>query len=187
MDGYFQTINKIKEEVCYVERNIREALSIANRNKIHYVLPDPDIKKSGYCVTDPTGTDHLQKLIMTKERFLIPNVVFEPKSVGLDQGGLTETLFESIHSIHPDFYGPAVGNISLVGCNTMFDGFYKKFCEEVRANTNQFCDIGVEHIKDENAILKGMNSFTLGETFADLAFAKQMYNERGGSFLATLF
>lgn len=88
-------------------------------------------------ITDSTGTEHLQKLILSKERFLIPNVIFEPKSMGLDQGGITEALFESIKSIHPDFYGHAVWNITVCGGNTLFPGFEEKFYNEVRSNTDQ--------------------------------------------------
>lgn len=136
---------------------------------------------------DAAGTEHLQKLVLTKERFLTPNVIFEPNSVGLDQGGITDTLFESIKSMHPDFYGHAVANITLCGGNTMFDGFYNKFYDEVRSNTDELCGIGIKHIRNSNAVLEGMTNFTLGETFTDLAFNKQMYNERGGGFMATMF
>lgn len=186
MDGYFQTVNKIKEQVCYIENDVQYVLDNQQRKKLYYVLPDPDIKKQGYVLTDPTGTEHLQKVILTKERFQVPNVIFEPKSVGLDQGGITETIFESINSLHPDFYGHLVQNIHQYGGNTLFDGFYQKFHNEIRRNTDQQCNIGVNHLTSPNSVLDGMVQFTLGETFYDLAFNKQMYNEKGGQFLSTL-
>jgi actin-related protein 6 len=37
MEGYFMTINKIKEDVCYIEKNIQLALKSSFKNKIHYV------------------------------------------------------------------------------------------------------------------------------------------------------
>ena len=186
LDGYFQTVNKIKERVCYIETNVQQTLENRTRNKIYYVLPDPDIKKQGYTLEDATGTEHLQKVYLTKERYQIPNVIFEPKSVGLDQGGITETLFESINSLHSDFYGHLVKNIYCFGGNTLFPGFKEKLSNEIRCNTDQQCEIGVNHIENQNAVLDGMVEFTKGATFYDLAFSKQMYNERGGQFLSSL-
>ena len=68
----------------------------------------------------------------------------------------------------------------------MFQGFYQKFYEEVRSNTDLLCNVGIKHVKETNSVLEGMTSFTLGETFYNLAFNKTMYNERGGAFLASL-
>lgn len=48
VDGYFQTVNQMKERVCYVSNNVKNDLLDTKSNKIFYVLPDPDIGTEGY-------------------------------------------------------------------------------------------------------------------------------------------
>ena len=48
MENYFQTINKMKEEICYIESNMEQQMNnIQNLKKFYYCLPDPDIGKEG--------------------------------------------------------------------------------------------------------------------------------------------
>jgi len=78
MEDYFHTIGKMKEQVCYVEDNCAKALENHQKANCFYVLPDPDINRPGYMTLEKDDTGVLQMLKLSKERFLIPEALFQP-------------------------------------------------------------------------------------------------------------
>jgi hypothetical protein len=68
----------MKQEVCYIEDCCSKALENYNSAKTFYVLPDPDIGRAGYMTTERDETGVLQMLKLSKERFIIPEAIFNP-------------------------------------------------------------------------------------------------------------
>ena len=79
MDGYPQTVTKMKEQVCYVENCCKTALGASKKARLFYALPDPDIGREGYISQEKDMTGTLQMLMLSKERFLIPEGIFNPQ------------------------------------------------------------------------------------------------------------
>lgn len=79
MEDYFQTVNLMKEQVCYIEDCCSKALENYQNANIFYVLPDPDIGRAGYMTTERDETGVLQMLKLSKERFVIPEALFNPE------------------------------------------------------------------------------------------------------------
>jgi actin-related protein 6 len=79
MEGYFHTVNKMKEEVCYIDDCCSKALDNYKEAHTFYVLPDPDIGRAGYMTNEKDQTGVLQMLNLSKERFIIPEAIFNPQ------------------------------------------------------------------------------------------------------------
>ena len=70
-------------------------------------------------------------MLVSKERFQAPELLFKPKLNGLSMDGLVEHLQSSIAKCHPDLKSELCANIVLSGGTTMFDGFPERIEKEV--------------------------------------------------------
>ena len=72
-----------------------------------------------------TGSMHT-RLELDKERIKIPELLFNPLDLGLNQKGLVECIKEVIKSMHSDIGGFFLKNIILYGGNTLFPNFKER-------------------------------------------------------------
>ncbi|BGP03131.1 Actin-related protein 6 [Rhodotorula toruloides] len=149
-----------KEEVCYVSTQWKQDLETANRDGNPlvrtYVLPDflPDsTNKLGYVRTgltpppaspppvDPSAPynasqpekDEEQLLYLCNERFSVPEVLFNPSTIDMNQAGLAETVGLCISLLPLDLQGMFWSNIVCVGGNAAFQGFGERLQSELRS------------------------------------------------------
>lgn len=73
-----------------------------------------------------------QALAMSVERFAIPEVLFRPSDIGLDSGGISEAIAESIEACDPIFRAAMYHNVLLVGGNAKIPGFRDRVESELR-------------------------------------------------------
>jgi len=73
-----------------------------------------------------------QALYMNNERLSVPEILFNPMDVGMNQAGIPEVIVESINATHPDLHGLLYGNIILVGGNSLFSGYKKRIEKDLR-------------------------------------------------------
>lgn len=64
-----------------------------------------------------------QILQMGNERFTVPEVLFHPSSIDLNQAGIAETIASSIEAMPEELRGLFWANVVAVGGNTAFPGF----------------------------------------------------------------
>jgi len=83
-----------------------------NTNAIDYVLPDYNEIKQGY-VQNPSSIgnngENLKKNLtkqqqqqivrMNVERFTIPEILFRPSMIGIDQAGIAESIYNSVEEL----------------------------------------------------------------------------------------
>uniref|UniRef100_A0A6B2L6W2 Actin-related protein 6 n=1 Tax=Arcella intermedia TaxID=1963864 RepID=A0A6B2L6W2_9EUKA len=142
-------MNIIKEKLCYVPLNFLKDLEITklkgdkNNIKRRYVLPDNITNTTGYIkdlepkpssynlLGGNSGPLEEQILTMNSER-LIPEVLFNPSDIGIDQAGIAETIVQSVSSTSPDIHELLYSNILLTGGNTLFPGFKERLEIELR-------------------------------------------------------
>ncbi|CCL99741.1 uncharacterized protein FIBRA_01763 [Fibroporia radiculosa] len=126
-------VNDIKESCCYVSSNFSRDLEICRvdprRNAIvqEYILPDFSINRPGR-VRQPGDTlnDTAQVMYMNNERFTVPEIIFRPDDIGLEQPGIAQTVARSIALLPEDLQGMFWAHISAVGGNTKFPGFIQR-------------------------------------------------------------
>lgn len=139
-------INQCKEDACYVEENFEARLKECEQDKRDkvvkdYVLPDftnvkrgyvrdPDFKASTARV-DPNSTDP-QFVRLANERFHVPEILFNPSDVGIDQVGIIETIVDSINSLPKQIHPLLYSNIVLTGGNVKIPGFRERILKGVR-------------------------------------------------------
>lgn len=135
-------MNQVKEDCCFVSTDFNLDMEITKRKRKlntiarDYILPDYTNVKRGFIRpleemwTKFTGTEQLLK--MNNEQFCVPELLFHPSDVGIQQMGIPEAIHQSIRSTEilqqPHFYK----NIILVGGNTALPGFQKRLLTEVR-------------------------------------------------------
>ena len=147
-------MNQVKEDVCFVSQNLYNDMAIArqrgsdNTLLCEYVLPDYTNVKSGYMREPGTkASNDEQCLRLANERFTIPEILFNPSDIGITQMGTPEALIHLVMSTPTQMQPHLFNNILLSGGNSMFRGFYDRFCQEVRQNTPDLYDIDVTQLE----------------------------------------
>lgn len=106
--------NQIKE-LCFVSNNLEEDKNLALQKKLDKVFKLPD------------GNE----VIIGRERFECPELLFQPSILGLEDKGIHELVFDLISQVkvenQPKFYT----NIILCGGSSMFPGLDKRLKKEV--------------------------------------------------------
>ncbi|KAJ3197488.1 hypothetical protein HK101_003186 [Irineochytrium annulatum] len=128
-------VNEVKEACCHVAVDFKAELKTSkDKNEVlEYILPDFITRKHGY-IRDKadTSADMNQILQLNHERFTVPEVLFNPSDLGLNQAGLVEAVVESVLSASPDLHGPLFANIVLTGGNVCMPGFSERLFTDVR-------------------------------------------------------
>ncbi|KAK4046316.1 Actin- protein 6 [Microbotryomycetes sp. JL201] len=78
------------------------------------------------------GVTEEQLLYMNNERFVIPEVLFNPSTIELNQGGLPEVIVDSIMALPEEIQGMMWNNIILVGGSAKFPGFVERLRMDLR-------------------------------------------------------
>lgn len=71
-----------------------------NIHKCEYLLPDFLTRHRGAIYTpDIERAENAQKITLSVERFAIPEILFRPSDMGLNQIGIVEALLQSFSAI----------------------------------------------------------------------------------------
>jgi actin-related protein 6 len=84
-----------------------------------------------------------QVLRIGVERFTVPEVLFTPTDVGVNQGGISETIVDSIMACEICCRSEMFGNIVLIGGNVAMPGFKERVELEVRERAPVEYDVKV--------------------------------------------
>ena len=143
-------MNQVKEDTCHVSLDFNTEMEINHRKKqsslrCEYVLPNFSDIKHGYIrdASEPQLCSDEQSLLLTNERISIPELLFNPPNIGINQMGLSEAIVHSITltpvEMHPHFYS----NIVLTGGNCLFRGFKPRIEADVRKLCPDHFDVNV--------------------------------------------
>ncbi|KAF5317727.1 hypothetical protein D9619_012664 [Psilocybe cf. subviscida] len=120
-----------------------------------YTLPDLAVGRKGHVRIRTNGQQpsnerdrrrEEQVLVMGVERFSVPEVLFRPDDIGLNQSGLAPTIAHSLASLPAalqPFAGMFWAHVGLVGGCTKFPGFRERLQAELRALAPVGCDVRV--------------------------------------------
>lgn len=73
-----------------------------------------------------------QALTVSVERFAAPEILFRPDDVGLDQGGIAETIVQSVQACPAKLRAAMYRNVLLTGGNALIPGFAERLERELR-------------------------------------------------------
>jgi len=162
-------VSQMKEDACFVSQDFRKDLESVWRqqNKSarsstnpaagdivqEYVLPDYVTSSRGHLrLRDPTrsavaarlGAQVKEDFIpLGNERFLVPEIIFNPSDIGMAQAGLAETVVQSLACLPPGLWPAMLANVVIIGGNARIPGFVERLKMELRALTPTECELRV--------------------------------------------
>ncbi|POS73833.1 actin [Diaporthe helianthi] len=207
-------VNEIKEKACYVSLDFkgdlektwkgtrgerREPFVTGAGIAKDYVLPDFHTRSDGIVRDfDPTTTAKQRKLAaaasnedvltLRNERFVIPELFFNPSDVGLQVPGLADLVKQSLDELPIGLWPGLLANIVVVGGNAQFDGFIQRLQKEIVQRVPDESIVRVARPADPicNTWL-GAANFARHQHVEKLAVTKQEYEENGAAWVARKF
>lgn len=185
-------VEHMKEVSCYVALDYAAELAKARAETVRtYVLPDfmPTSKnKLGYLLpagvskpavaADGKEEDEEELLQLDRERYQVPELLFNPSSIGMPQMGLAEALADSIESLPSALQGLAWSNVICVGGTSLLPSFKERLGREARSLASADHDVRITLADDP--ILAAVHGFTsLPDRGEDEWTTRQDYFEQG--------
>jgi centractin len=157
----FQIVRAIKEKLCYVSTN-PAADEAASPPAVEYTLPDGN------------------KIVLGAEVFRAPEVLFQPKLLGMEFPGLHEALGASALKAESDIRATLLANIVLAGGSTAFKGFGNRLLSELKKITPPETKIKI-WAPAERKILAWVGGSILSSlgTFRSMCITKERWEDEG--------
>ncbi|KAK4100579.1 Actin/actin-like protein [Parathielavia hyrcaniae] len=205
-------VNEMKEAVCYVSLDFKGDLertwkgTRGERREDYlggggiakdYVLPDSHTTFHGVVREfEPGVSGRARKaavstedvLTLRNERFVVPEILFNPSDIGLRQPGLADLVMQSLSVLPIGLWPGLLANIVVVGGNARFDNFIRRLQMELLERVPDECVVRVA--RPENAVTstwQGAANFAKHAHVGRLAVTKQEYEENGAGWVARKF
>ncbi|XP_062149239.1 actin-related protein 6 [Alnus glutinosa] len=119
---------------------------------------------------------------LTNERFLVPEMLFRPLDLGMNQAGLAECIVRAVNSCHPHLHPVLYESIILTGGSTLFPRFAERLERELRPLVPD--DYQVKITTQEDPILgvwRGGSLLVSSPDFEAMCVTKSEYEELGSA------
>ncbi|EFC40097.1 actin-related protein ARP6 [Naegleria gruberi] len=183
-------MNIVKERLCLVSNNFEEDLNLCSYIDspflVDYVLPDYKNSKTGYVLkTDRPSNEDLQILTLNQERMAIPEILFRPSDIGINQAGVSETAARTILTEFKSSVEQSIlfDTILLTGGSTKFKNFKSRLQNDLRGFAPQeFKSVTVHESKNPMTLCwRGASAFSFYEKqlLDNSTVKKEEYDETG--------
>jgi len=181
-------MNIVKEKMCFTSLDFMQELSATEcdrRLQQSYVLPDYQTSMTGHVKKDNIFRKDEQTLTLNNERIAVPELLFCPSDIGMEQSGIPETICNSITTLGADEAAQAIlfESIVLVGGNAKFKNFQKRIEQEVRQLAPAHMNVTVRTVPNPiTNCWQGACKFATDEseqTRSQYTVTKAEYNEHG--------
>lgn len=127
----------------------------------------------------PAAAD-TQELTLTNERFLVPEMLFHPADLGLNQAGLAEGIVRAVSACHSDLHPLLYSSIVLTGGTTKLPGFKERLELELRPMVPAEYDLNVHAVDDPIvAPWRGGSLMAASADFESCSVTRAEYEELG--------
>ncbi|KAI9887935.1 MAG: Actin- protein 6 [Watsoniomyces obsoletus] len=137
------------------------------------------------------GPDKQQEEYMTlgNERFTVPELLFNPGDIGMNQAGLPETVMQSLKALPGGLWPAMLANVLLVGGNANIPGFIERLEIELRSIVPAECLLRIANPVDpiKSTYQGGVHLATQKHVLEKVLVTKQMYQEHGSLWLNKRF
>lgn len=157
-------VESIKDSLCFVSLNAEaDLLSSAAKgwgspHRREFVLPDGVNNLRGYLRDRPSSDGSKNKpgkllhgpqfreqvLVVNNERFMVPEVLFNPTDIGLNQGGIAETIVQAINAVPSCLHALLYPNIVLIGGVTRCPGFKDRLMADLRPMVDDTYEVYID-------------------------------------------
>lgn len=207
-------VNEMKEAACYVSLDFkgdlektwkgtrgerREPYLTGGGIAKDYVLPDSHTRFKGILRDyDPSASSKARKLAagpasedvltLRNERFVVPEILFNPSDIGMRQPGLADLVMQSLYALPMGLWPGLLANILVVGGNARLDNFIQRLQTEIMERVPDDCIVRVAlPANPVTSTWLGAASFAKHEHVERLAVTKQEYEEYGATWVARKF
>lgn len=182
--NYYFTGNSIKEKCCelFVEKentNFKNLFTKEEKMK-YFVLPDYDIKKEGYLVNEIENYK-LEKdfFKIGRERYVVPEMLFSPHIIEMEQKGISELFFDSLKNINPELLPLLTRDIIITGNTTNFPGFVERLKKDIFSGLDNIMNVNIRWENDPNFFVNNLRKVNYREDFESMVITKKTFDEYG--------
>ena len=163
-------LDLLKQDACFVSHDFRSDMERVRRGPtgantglvVDYVMPDYTARLRGEIRKhDPlarrqmakTGSvvaaDGTHEFVATlgSERFTVPELLFSPGDVGMQQAGVADMVMQSLRAVPTGLWSVMLSNVYVVGGSANFGGFMDRlygFCS-TRAKRMNIVNVGLRY------------------------------------------
>lgn len=128
----------------------------------------------------PTKQEDQQELTLTNERFLVPEMLFHPADLGMNEAGLAECIVRAVSACEPELHALLYQSVLLTGGNTLLPGFKDRLEQELRPLVTDDYNINIEVVDCPIvAAWKGASLMAARPEYHSWAVSKAEYEEDG--------
>ncbi|XP_040574868.1 actin-related protein 6 [Lepeophtheirus salmonis] len=185
-------MNACKEDCCFVSLDFHADMNETLKHKGNsitrdYILPDfhnlrRGVMKSLEKSTGRPKDENEQFVRMNNERFTVPEILFNPSDVGINQMGIGEGVAHCVNMIPENVRPWLLRNIILIGGSTKFSNMRERVEKEIREWIPDLIDVQVIH--PQNPITyswEGGAAFSEDPCFLKTCVSRKEFLERGHS------
>lgn len=144
-------INQVKEHLCSCAMDFvadMKSMSTSSDDhrprKRHWLLPDFQTSMCGREINDPREHPAAAVLTLKSECIAIPELIFRPVDIGLDQGGVVEAIALAIAACPKEIQACLWANIRLSGGSSAFPQFVPRLAQDLLPEVLPSEDVGLE-------------------------------------------
>ncbi|KAL7642925.1 UNVERIFIED_CONTAM: hypothetical protein RMT77_006214 [Armadillidium vulgare] len=183
-------INQVKEDSCFVSLDFMADMKITREknedNTIlrDYVLPDFTTIKRGYVrsreESNGKAPNGEQLIRLNNERFSIPELLFNPSDVGIQEMGISEAIVYCIEKCPEETRPHLYKNILLTGGNCNIPGFRDRVFKDVRSMAHSDYTVNVTLAKNPSTYAwNGGAALSRSSQFPEMLVTRQEWEENG--------
>ncbi|KAJ9538958.1 hypothetical protein OSB04_031691 [Centaurea solstitialis] len=117
---------------------------------------------------------------LSNERFLVPEMIFRPADLGMNQAGLAECIVRAVNSCHPHLHPVLYESIILTGGSTLFPGFAKRLENQLRPLVPDVYQVKITTQEDPIlGVWRGGSLLASSPDFDAMCITKTEYEELG--------
>ncbi len=134
------------------------------------------------------NTGDEQVLSLSNERISVPELLFHPSDIGIDQPGVPEVVTQAVETCVPDMREALYSNIVLVGGSTRFPNFATRLETELRSLIPADAKLGVSTYSSPTlAAWRGGSLFAASDGFDSQCVTRQQYHDGGHAYCRKKF
>ena len=194
-------VNDMKEKLCHVSRDIATDLRrAAQHRKLNhltkqYLLPNHITTHTGTVLSSTaadsggaaTGGDDVV-ISVSNECVAVPELLFYPSDVGIDQGGLGVAVVESVSACAEYMHALLYEHIIVLGGSSQFSGLIERLEAEIRQRAPDEYRVRIRRSNEPlTTAWCGGSCLSIDPSFPNVSVTKREYDEWGHSIFLTKF